>query len=192
VRYGFYLPNTTRDRILALAREGARLGLHSAMIADHTSLPGGEPVHVFVRVEGKHPGAGDALETLDEVVCENRVVSERPHVPHADSREEPATGRIADRVRKQVARHRFQQTRIAVHCHPASDHAPARSFLEASQANSPSSRSMTGKGELRVNGSGFELLHVVQRIEHAGHAAERFPRPAEQRQCILVRVSFWR
>jgi hypothetical protein len=39
MRYGFYLPTrgptATRDGILALAREGERLGLHSAMIADH-------------------------------------------------------------------------------------------------------------------------------------------------------------
>src|SRR5947207_15716133 len=39
MRYGFYLPTrgptATRDGILALPREGERLGLHSAMIADH-------------------------------------------------------------------------------------------------------------------------------------------------------------
>ena len=39
MRYGFYLPTrgptATRAGILALAREGERLGLHSAMIADH-------------------------------------------------------------------------------------------------------------------------------------------------------------
>jgi hypothetical protein len=38
MRYGFYLPTrgptATRDSILTLAREGERLGLHSAMIAD--------------------------------------------------------------------------------------------------------------------------------------------------------------
>ena len=43
MRYGFYLPTrgptATRDGILALAREGERLGLHSAMIADHVVLP---------------------------------------------------------------------------------------------------------------------------------------------------------
>ena len=39
MRYGFYLPTrgplATRDGVLSLAREGERLGLHSAMIADH-------------------------------------------------------------------------------------------------------------------------------------------------------------
>jgi alkanesulfonate monooxygenase SsuD/methylene tetrahydromethanopterin reductase-like flavin-dependent oxidoreductase (luciferase family) len=43
MRYGFYLPTrgptATRDGILALAREGERLGLHSAMIADHIVFP---------------------------------------------------------------------------------------------------------------------------------------------------------
>ena len=42
MRYGFYLPTrgptATREGILALAREGERLGLHSAMIAA-LSLP---------------------------------------------------------------------------------------------------------------------------------------------------------
>jgi hypothetical protein len=41
MRYGFYLPTrgptATRDGILALAREGERLGLHSAMIAPDIS-----------------------------------------------------------------------------------------------------------------------------------------------------------
>ena len=43
MRYGFYLPTrgptATRDGILALAREGERLGLHSAMVADHVVFP---------------------------------------------------------------------------------------------------------------------------------------------------------
>ena len=43
MRYGFYLPTrgptATRDGILALAREGERLGLYSAMVADHIVLP---------------------------------------------------------------------------------------------------------------------------------------------------------
>ena len=43
MRYGFYLPTrgptATRDGVLALAREGERLGLHSAMIADHVVFP---------------------------------------------------------------------------------------------------------------------------------------------------------
>ena len=43
MRYGFYLPTrgptATRGGILALAREGERLGLHSAMIADHIVFP---------------------------------------------------------------------------------------------------------------------------------------------------------
>ena len=43
MRYGFYLPTrgptATREGILALAREGERLGLHAAMIADHIVFP---------------------------------------------------------------------------------------------------------------------------------------------------------
>ena len=39
-------PSANRDGILALAREGERLGLLSAMIADHIVLPVREPVHV--------------------------------------------------------------------------------------------------------------------------------------------------
>ena len=43
VRFGFYLPTrgptATREGVLALAREGERLGLHSAMIADHIVFP---------------------------------------------------------------------------------------------------------------------------------------------------------
>ena len=43
MRSGFYLPTrgptATREGIVALAREGERLGLHSAMIADHIVFP---------------------------------------------------------------------------------------------------------------------------------------------------------
>ncbi|HEX3410449.1 MAG TPA: hypothetical protein VHT00_01920 [Stellaceae bacterium] len=43
MRYGFYLatrgPTATREGILALAREGERLGLDSVMITDHIVLP---------------------------------------------------------------------------------------------------------------------------------------------------------
>jgi hypothetical protein len=52
MRYGFYLPTrgptATRDGILALAREGERLGLHSAMIADHIVFPveSQSPTHI--------------------------------------------------------------------------------------------------------------------------------------------------
>jgi len=42
MRYGFYFPTrgptATRDGILALAREGERLGFHPAMVADHIVL----------------------------------------------------------------------------------------------------------------------------------------------------------
>jgi probable F420-dependent oxidoreductase len=68
MRYGFYLPTrgptATRNGILALAREGERLGLHSAMIADHVVLPvESESIYPYT-VDGKHPSAGDALETF--------------------------------------------------------------------------------------------------------------------------------
>ena len=68
MRYGFYLPTrgptATRDGVLALAREGERLGLHSAMIADHIVFPTeSESVYPYT-VDRKHPGGGDALETF--------------------------------------------------------------------------------------------------------------------------------
>ena len=68
MRYGFYLPTrgpaATRDGILALAREGERLGLHSAMIADHIVFPVESQSTYPYTLDGKHPGTGDALETF--------------------------------------------------------------------------------------------------------------------------------
>jgi probable F420-dependent oxidoreductase len=68
MRYGFYLPTrgptATREGILALAREGERLGLHSAMIADHIVLPVESQSTYPYTLDGKHPSAGDALETF--------------------------------------------------------------------------------------------------------------------------------
>jgi probable F420-dependent oxidoreductase len=68
MRYGFYLPTrgpaATRDGILALAREGERLGLYSAMIADHIVFPVESQSTYPYTMDGKHPGAGDALETF--------------------------------------------------------------------------------------------------------------------------------
>lgn len=68
MRYGFYLPTrgptATRAGILALAREGERLGLHSAMVADHIVFPvESQSVYPYT-VDGRHPSAGDALETF--------------------------------------------------------------------------------------------------------------------------------
>ena len=68
MRYGFYLPTrgptATRDGILALAREGERLGLHSAMIADHIVLPVESRSTYPYTLDDKHPSEGDALETF--------------------------------------------------------------------------------------------------------------------------------
>src|SRR5271154_1126044 len=68
MRYGFCLPTrgptATRDCILALAREGERLGLHSAMIADHIIFPVESQSTYPYRLDGKHPSMGDALETF--------------------------------------------------------------------------------------------------------------------------------
>jgi alkanesulfonate monooxygenase SsuD/methylene tetrahydromethanopterin reductase-like flavin-dependent oxidoreductase (luciferase family) len=68
MRYGFYIPTrgptATRDGILALAREGERLGLHSATIADHIVLPVESRSTYPYTLDGKHPSAGDALETF--------------------------------------------------------------------------------------------------------------------------------
>src|SRR5271168_976722 len=71
MRYGFYLPTrgpaATRDGILALAREGERLGLHSAMVADHIVFPVESESAYPYTVDRKHPGGGDALETFSIV-----------------------------------------------------------------------------------------------------------------------------
>jgi probable F420-dependent oxidoreductase len=68
MRYGFYLPtrgpNATRDAILAMAREGERLGFHSAMIADHIVFPVESDSAYPYTLDKKHPGGGDALETF--------------------------------------------------------------------------------------------------------------------------------
>ena len=68
MRYGFYLPTrgptATREGVLALAREGERLGLHSAMIADHVVLPVESDSIYPYTVDGKHPSGGDALEAF--------------------------------------------------------------------------------------------------------------------------------
>jgi probable F420-dependent oxidoreductase len=68
MRYGFYLPTrgptATRDGILALAGEGERLGLHSAMIADHIVFPVESQSIYPYTLDGRHPGAADALETF--------------------------------------------------------------------------------------------------------------------------------
>jgi probable F420-dependent oxidoreductase len=68
MRYGFYLPTrgptATREGILALAREGERLGLDSAMIADHIVFPVESQSIYPYTVDGKHPSMGDALETF--------------------------------------------------------------------------------------------------------------------------------
>jgi probable F420-dependent oxidoreductase len=68
MRYGFYLPTrgptATRAGVLALAREGERLGLHSAMVADHIVFPvESESVYPYT-VDGRHPSIGDALEAF--------------------------------------------------------------------------------------------------------------------------------
>jgi alkanesulfonate monooxygenase SsuD/methylene tetrahydromethanopterin reductase-like flavin-dependent oxidoreductase (luciferase family) len=61
MRYGFYLPTrgptATRDGILALARQGERLGLHSAMIADHI-VPGRKPVALPIHAGWQAPERG--------------------------------------------------------------------------------------------------------------------------------------
>jgi probable F420-dependent oxidoreductase len=68
MRYGFYLPtrgpSATRDGVLALAREGERLGLHSAMIADHVVFPVTSESEYPYTLDRRHPGGGDALETF--------------------------------------------------------------------------------------------------------------------------------
>ena len=68
MRYGFYLPtrgpSATREGVLSLAREGERLGLHSAMIADHVVFPVKSESDYPYTLDRKHPGGGDALETF--------------------------------------------------------------------------------------------------------------------------------
>jgi alkanesulfonate monooxygenase SsuD/methylene tetrahydromethanopterin reductase-like flavin-dependent oxidoreductase (luciferase family) len=64
MRYGFYFPThgptATREGILALVREGERLGLHSAMVADHIVLPVESRSTYPYTLDGKHLSAGDA------------------------------------------------------------------------------------------------------------------------------------
>jgi len=66
MRYGFYLPTRgptgTREGVLALARAGERLGLNSAMVADHVVFPAHSESTYPYTVDGKHPGVGDALD----------------------------------------------------------------------------------------------------------------------------------
>ncbi len=68
MRYGFYLPTrgpmATRDGVLTLAREGERLGFHSAMIADHVVFPVTSESDYPYTLDRKHPSGGDALETF--------------------------------------------------------------------------------------------------------------------------------
>jgi probable F420-dependent oxidoreductase len=68
MRYGFYLPTrgpmATCESVLALAREGERLGFHSAMIADHVVFPVTSESDYPYTLDRKHPGGGDALETF--------------------------------------------------------------------------------------------------------------------------------
>ena len=68
MHYGFYLPTrgptATRDGILSLARAGERLGLHSAMAADHIVFPVESQSTYPYTVDGKHPSVGDALDVL--------------------------------------------------------------------------------------------------------------------------------
>lgn len=68
MRYGFYLPTrgptATRDGVLSLAREGERLGLHSAMIADHVVFPVSSESAYPYTLDRRHPSGGDALEAF--------------------------------------------------------------------------------------------------------------------------------
>src|SRR6185437_7752124 len=68
MRYGFYLPTrgptATRAGVLALAREGERLGLHSAMVADHVVFPVESHSAYPYTLDRRHPSGGDALETF--------------------------------------------------------------------------------------------------------------------------------
>lgn len=68
MRFGFYLPTrgptATRDGVLVLAREGERLGLHSAMVADHIVFPVESRSPYPYTLDGRHPSIGDALEAF--------------------------------------------------------------------------------------------------------------------------------
>ncbi len=68
MRYSFYLPTrgpmATREGVLGLAREGERLGFHSAMIADHIVFPVTSESEYPYTLDRRHPSGGDALETF--------------------------------------------------------------------------------------------------------------------------------
>ena len=86
MRYGFYLPTrgptATRQGILALAREGERLGLHSAMIADHIVFPVESASAYPYTVDPTHPGRSDALQPFTLLAVFSRPsVNLRPDTP---------------------------------------------------------------------------------------------------------------
>ena len=77
MRYGFYLPTggpmATREGVLALAREGERLGLHSAMIADHVVFP--------VKSESAYPYTLDNADASGNLLGADSLVKGYPATP---------------------------------------------------------------------------------------------------------------
>src|SRR5438045_1329641 len=107
MRYGFYLPTrgptATRDGILALAREGERLGLHSAMVADHIVFPVESQSTYPYTVDGKHPSVGDARRNVPGAEPASADPGRRP-CPRRAATHGPAWRRLAPgRRRRRLA-----------------------------------------------------------------------------------------
>jgi hypothetical protein len=108
LRPRFYLPTrgptATRGGILALAREGERLGLHSAMIADHIVLPVESQSTYPYTLDGKHPSmgrcAGDFLHSRGGGRCNGAAAARhlRAGVALAQSGADRKDGGLAGRL----------------------------------------------------------------------------------------------
>ena len=120
-------------------------------------------------------------------------------VPHLDAQPVAASAAakqhlspfgIFHRVRKEVAEHLLQQAWIAAHVEPARDHAPTE-LLRYSVVGKLGSEAIEHGADLklydfRTDDPRLELVDVEQRIQHAGHRAERFLELGDQPGAIMV------
>jgi hypothetical protein len=95
VRFSFYLPTrgptATRDGVLVLAREGERLDMHSATIADHIVFPVESDSIYPHTLDRRHPGGGDAPETFSILgVVAGQHLATLKRLPDAGGRDSSA------------------------------------------------------------------------------------------------------
>ena len=92
-------------------------------------------------------------------------------------------------VRKQVADHLLEQTRIAVYRKAARDHAqvePLRLRVIGELIPQPVEQIVDREiDHFGADGAGLDLVYVEQRVQHAGHAAQRLVEPRDQFLCSL-------